>query len=215
MWDLRWVLLGLGALVLVGIYLWSRGIVSRDMLPTLPRRKERMEPVIGESPPLPSQPEPESLVETVSEEEKAKPAPDRIVALRLIPRGGELRQSTGSWSATGPHLRTARVCWVPVLEVYGPSGRLSSIVAPLWIPLVLCAGVTGWLFWRDRPSRRPGACRQQPHLIAVPYRSDRTNNCGTFLRIAGDKVMNDTGADVESVEDDIGDQHKSYDHEPC
>ena len=90
MWDLRWVLLGLGALVLVGIYLWSRGIVSRDMLPTLPRRKERMEPVISESPPLPSQPEPESLVETVSEEEKAKPAPDRIVALRLIPRGGEL-----------------------------------------------------------------------------------------------------------------------------
>ena len=31
MWDLRWVLLGLGALVLVGVYLWSRGIVSRDL----------------------------------------------------------------------------------------------------------------------------------------------------------------------------------------
>ena len=41
MWDLRWVLLGLGALVLIAVYLWSRGIVSRDLLPTLPRRKER------------------------------------------------------------------------------------------------------------------------------------------------------------------------------
>jgi len=93
MWDLRWVLLGLGALVLVAVYLWSRGFVSRDMLPTLPRRKERTEPIISE----PSQgtaataaASSESLVQTVSEEEKARPAPDRIVALRLIPRGAEL-----------------------------------------------------------------------------------------------------------------------------
>lgn len=91
MWDLRWVLLGLGALVLVGVYLWSRGIVSRDMLPTLPRRKERTEPSIGEPPPLEPTPQPESLVETVSEEEKARPGPERVVALRLIPRGAELR----------------------------------------------------------------------------------------------------------------------------
>jgi cell division protein ZipA len=89
MWDLRWVLLGLGALVLVGVYLWSRGIVSRDMLPTLPRRKQRTEPVIGESPVAVSpEPAPASLVETVPAEEK--PAPDRIVALRLIPRSEEL-----------------------------------------------------------------------------------------------------------------------------
>jgi cell division protein ZipA len=92
MWDLRWVLLGLGALVLVGVYLWSRGIVSRDMLPALPRRKERMEPSIGEPPPppQPQAPQPESLVETVSEEEKARPGPERVVALRLVPRGAEL-----------------------------------------------------------------------------------------------------------------------------
>jgi cell division protein ZipA len=91
MWDLRWVLLGLGALVLLGVYLWSRGILSRDMLPTLPRRKERTEPSIGEPPPLSEPaPQPESLVETVSEEEKARPGPERIVALRLVPRGAEL-----------------------------------------------------------------------------------------------------------------------------
>ncbi len=92
MWDLRWVLLGLGALVLVGVYLWSRGIVSRAMLPTLPSRKQqRTEPSIGEPPPAAPAPQPPpSLVETVSEEEKARPAPDRIVTLRLIPRGAEL-----------------------------------------------------------------------------------------------------------------------------
>ena len=89
MWDLRWVLLGLGAVVLVGVYLWTRGILSRDMLPALPRRKPRTEPSMGEPlrPPLPESP---SLVETVSEEEKARPRPDRIVALRLVPRGEEL-----------------------------------------------------------------------------------------------------------------------------
>jgi len=65
MWDLRWVLLGLGALVLVGVYLWSRGIVSRDMLPTLPRRKQRTEPVISESPAAAPGPAPAPLVETV------------------------------------------------------------------------------------------------------------------------------------------------------
>jgi cell division protein ZipA len=90
MWDLRWVLLGLGALVLVGVYLWSRGIVSRDMLPALPRRKPRTEPSIGEPLQPPPPPEVPSLVETVSEEEKARPAPDRIVALRLVPRSEEL-----------------------------------------------------------------------------------------------------------------------------
>ena len=93
MWDLRWVLLGLGALVLVGVYLWSRGIVSRAMLPTLPSRKQqRTEPSIGEAAAgrRLRAPPPPSLVETVSEEEKARPAPDRIVTLRLIPRGAEL-----------------------------------------------------------------------------------------------------------------------------
>jgi cell division protein ZipA len=89
MWDLRWVLLGLGALVVVGIYLWSRGILSRNLLPALPRRQQRMEPRIGDSAPVDAT-APPSLVATASETEKARPSPDRIVALRLIPRGEEL-----------------------------------------------------------------------------------------------------------------------------
>ncbi|HEX7235907.1 MAG TPA: cell division protein ZipA C-terminal FtsZ-binding domain-containing protein [Gammaproteobacteria bacterium] len=90
MWDLRWVLLGLGALVLIAVYLWSRGILSRDLLPSMPRRKERTEPSIGEPPAVEPATQPASLVETVSEEEKARPGPERVVALRLIPRGAEL-----------------------------------------------------------------------------------------------------------------------------
>jgi cell division protein ZipA len=73
------------------VYLWSRGIVSRAMLPTLPSRKQqRTEPSIGEPPQAVPPSQPPSLVETVSEEEKKRPAPDRIVTLRLIPRAAEL-----------------------------------------------------------------------------------------------------------------------------
>ena len=89
MGDFRWVLLGLGALVVVAVYLWSRGILSRKLLPSLPRLRERTEPSIGGDPAPPESREP-PLVETISEEEKARPGPDRIVALRLVPRSDEL-----------------------------------------------------------------------------------------------------------------------------
>jgi len=92
MGDLRWILLGLGALLVVAVYLWSRGIVSRKLLPTLPRLRERTEPRMDGAPiPPPETVEPPPLVETLSEEEQARPGPDRIVALRLIPRTDELR----------------------------------------------------------------------------------------------------------------------------
>lgn len=110
MWDLRWVLLGLGALVLIAVYLWSRGIVSRDMLPTLPRRKERTEPSIGGETPAPVEPaqQPPSLVETVSEEEKARPGPERVVALRLVPRGGEVSTERSIAALRGAGLEHGR-----------------------------------------------------------------------------------------------------------
>ncbi len=88
--DLHWVLLGLGALLVVGVYLWSRGIVSRKLLPTLPRLRERTEPSMGGDLPPPGTLEQPPLVETLSKEEQARPGPDRIVALRLIPRTDEL-----------------------------------------------------------------------------------------------------------------------------
>ena len=88
--ELRWVLLGLGALVVVGVYLWSRGILAR-VLPKMRHREARTEPSLGDEPaPGPTPEEPASLVTTVSAAERAKPGPDRVVTLRLIPRGDEL-----------------------------------------------------------------------------------------------------------------------------
>ena len=89
MWDLRWVLLGLGALLVAGVYLWSRGYVRVPVfVQRLPRRIPRTEPSIDGEPTTVAEPAP--LVEVVPEETAAKHVPDRIVALRLIPREGEL-----------------------------------------------------------------------------------------------------------------------------
>jgi cell division protein ZipA len=89
MWDLRWVLLGLGALLVAGVYLWSRGLVRVPVfVQRLPRRIPRTEPSIDGEPTAAA--EPAALVEVVPEDAATKHSPDRIVALRLIPREGEL-----------------------------------------------------------------------------------------------------------------------------
>ena len=88
MWDLRWVLLGLGALVVVGVYLWSRGVFNRRLVP-LPKRQERAEPSIDGAPVEPFEASP-ALVEVVENRPGEPSAPDRIVAMRLIPRSEEL-----------------------------------------------------------------------------------------------------------------------------
>jgi len=72
------------------VYLWSRGVLAR-VLPKLPRREVRTEPSLGDpAAPAPTPQEPASLVTTVSAAERARPGPDRVVTLRLIPRGAEL-----------------------------------------------------------------------------------------------------------------------------
>lgn len=92
MWDLRWVLLGLGALLVVGVYLWSKSLGGRRLFPDTSRRV-RAEPSIGEPgnaanggstanvPPAPTaEPKPRK---------SGHAAPDRVITLRLIPRGDE------------------------------------------------------------------------------------------------------------------------------
>ncbi len=91
MWDLRWVLLGLGALLVVGVFLWSKGVFSRRLLPQLPRRL-RTEPRIGDAPA--ASPDAVAHAEPLTVEAPVrrapKSSPDRIITLRLIPRGEEL-----------------------------------------------------------------------------------------------------------------------------
>lgn len=94
MWDLRWVLLGLGVLLLGGVYLWSRGLLPRPKLPLARSGEARREPSLGgEEQAQPATPEPDEsppLVETVTEPERTNAGPDRVVAMRLVPRGEEL-----------------------------------------------------------------------------------------------------------------------------
>jgi cell division protein ZipA len=86
MWDLRWVLLGLGALVVVAVYLWSKGFLSRRILP---KRAPRAEPTIGVVPPATATPASVDPAAVVAKK-PARGAPDRIITVRLIPRGEEL-----------------------------------------------------------------------------------------------------------------------------
>jgi cell division protein ZipA len=92
MWDLRWVLLGLGALLVVGVYLWTKGLGGRRLLPDTSRRA-RAEPSIGDpSSATGGGDAASSLPKPVVAAEPAprKPAaPDRVITLRLIPRGDD------------------------------------------------------------------------------------------------------------------------------
>jgi cell division protein ZipA len=110
MWDLRWVLLGLGALVVVGVYLWSRGVFTRRLLPKIPRR-ERTEPSFGEAPAVQSDVVADSeplTVEPPPARKAAKTSPDRIITLRLIPRGEELSAERAVGALGGAGLKHGR-----------------------------------------------------------------------------------------------------------
>jgi len=108
MWDLRWVLLGLGALVVVGVYLWTKSLAGRSFFPETLRRK-RSEPSFGDdagavsAPPDPSVP--------IAAEPARKPtrsAPDRVITLRLIPRSAELNTERAVAALTGAGLEHGR-----------------------------------------------------------------------------------------------------------
>jgi len=87
MWELRWVLLGLGVLVVAGIYYWPR------LLSTLRSARQ------PDTNPPPSTPEAEPLPtpdDESGEAEKQPPttssAPKKVITVRLVPRtGDELR----------------------------------------------------------------------------------------------------------------------------
>ncbi len=76
MWELRWILLGLGVLLIAAVYFWSR---HREQQKQDLRTTERTEPAIGEDfaePPKSRNSQPARAPST--------PKPDRIISLRLI-----------------------------------------------------------------------------------------------------------------------------------
>ena len=91
--ELRWVLLVLGAALLLGVYLWGRGVLQR-FVPRralarrwLPWRPELQPQADGTSPPGP-----EAAVESLQAQEgqgiDVHPAsrPDRVITVRFIPK---------------------------------------------------------------------------------------------------------------------------------
>lgn len=130
MWDLRWVLLGLGALVVVGVYLWSKGFLSRRILP---QRARRAEPTIGAVPPPPATPGSVDAAPGAAKK-PARSAPDRIITVRLIPRGEELTANRAVDALRSAGLQHGRYGIFHRSSNGSPSGEPSFSVASLTEP---------------------------------------------------------------------------------
>jgi len=135
MWDLRWVLLGLGALLVVGVYLWTKGLGGRRLFPDTSRRA-RTEPSIGDPSSATgggdaaSSP-PEAVV--AAEPTPRKPvAPDRVITLRLIPRGDdELSTERAVVALTGAGLKHGRYGIFHKQDATGePAFSVASLTEP-------------------------------------------------------------------------------------
>lgn len=100
--SLRWVLLGLGALLLIGVYLWGRGVLRPPPRPA-PRRG-RIEPTADADAEMPDEaidslPEsgearldgadvPAGDAEGVRADDAQPPVAERVVTVRLVPKSG-------------------------------------------------------------------------------------------------------------------------------
>lgn len=83
--ELRWVLLGLGLFVILGVYLWGRGLLK--LRPKVANTPRRAEPTV-EPDDLAKVAKPGSFETTVIERKPSpRRIPDKVVAIRLVPRG--------------------------------------------------------------------------------------------------------------------------------
>lgn len=113
--GLRWVLLGLGALLVVGIYLWGRGALRRARSPAPPPRSLRVEPTVSEEPILATEDAPgredpalesdltagapaaaagHPEAEPETEAPADAPETERVVTVRLVSKGAPLNGQT-------------------------------------------------------------------------------------------------------------------------
>ena len=135
MWDLRWVLLGLGALLVVGVYLWSKSLGGRRLFPDTSRRV-RAEPSIGEPASVaegePASSPPPAAATDPKPRRAASAAPDRVITLRLIPRGDdELSTERAVVALTGAGLKHGKY---GIFHREGDDGEPAFSVASLTEP---------------------------------------------------------------------------------
>jgi len=134
MWDLRWVLLGLGALLVVGVYLWTKGLGGRRLFPDTSRRA-RAEPIIGDPSTVaggdPASSPPDAVV-AVEPAPRKPAAPDRVITIRLIPRGDdELSTERAVVALTGAGLKHGRYGIFHREDVTGePAFSVASLTEP-------------------------------------------------------------------------------------
>ena len=90
--ELRWVLAFLGLLVIVGVYLWGRGALRQANTETRRRAEPRLEgddasgtPEAAPEPPRDKRPRQSGTV--IERKPSPRRIPEKIVALRLMPRG--------------------------------------------------------------------------------------------------------------------------------
>ncbi|HEY7670570.1 MAG TPA: cell division protein ZipA C-terminal FtsZ-binding domain-containing protein [Gammaproteobacteria bacterium] len=94
--ELRWVLLGLGAALLLGVYLWGRGVLQRFLpqralarrwLPSRPEldSERASSPAEPEAPPESPRPADAEAVGI-----RATSRPDRVITVRFIPKNKQL-----------------------------------------------------------------------------------------------------------------------------
>jgi len=133
MWDLRWVLLGLGALVVVGVYLWSKGVGSRLFSDAL--LKKRSEPSFGDEAsngnPVASVTDSPVIASQLPMQKLARASPDRVITLRLIPRGDEISTERTVNALAGAGLKHGRY---GIFHRDGVAGEPAFSVASLTEP---------------------------------------------------------------------------------
>jgi hypothetical protein len=96
--------------------------------------------------------------------------------------GARIIGVSSGWHAH--RLITPGIEWWPTIQTYSPlrapPRRFISVAIPLWIPLVVVAIPTGFLWRRERKRPRPGHC---PHC-----RYDLTGNVSGVCPECGDQV---------------------------
>ena len=134
MWELRWVLLGLGALLVGGVYLWGSGTFRRG----LPRARVEPKWTAGDDQeaetarPSDSELDPED-VDAAVEKSSSGPEPDpdfaadRVVTIRFIPNEKELNSEKVVLALRAAGLQHGRYGIFHRFGPRGPSEPLFSV----------------------------------------------------------------------------------------
>lgn len=113
MWELRWALLGLGILLIAGVYFWGRGDLSRlrfrfgGVRPEKPTNPPETS-TAGTTPAHSDAPEEQASAEPPKTQPKPRASTERIITIRFVPIDGELNADTVVLALRAAGLRHGR-----------------------------------------------------------------------------------------------------------